>query len=85
MYEAYDEIAFRLHQLRMWIELDWWGSRLIDHYPFTCGLVIGVIVGYYAEPFADYCERVAGRRKLRYTLYKRIKERQDEQANKPSD
>lgn len=66
-----DELAFRAHQARVWLELDWWGYSILMTYPFASGLVLGVLAGFYAEPLTDWVERTLARRAMRKKLLKR--------------
>ena len=80
-----DEIVFRWHQLSLWWYLysdDWWAYKFIVAYPFSCGLLIGVLSGYYAEPFMMFCEKHAGRRAMRRRIRRRMMER-DEDGHLP--
>ncbi len=74
--QVLDEILFRYDQIEFWFYTRHWLAPFIHDYPVTFGLVIGVITGYYAEPFMDWCERMQGRRAMRRRLHKnRVKQK----------
>jgi hypothetical protein len=81
-----DEIVFRWHQILFWWDMhreNWWGYQYLVAYPFWCGLLIGVLTGYYAEPFMDFCEKHAGRRAIRRKIKRNIAARKrNENSNR---
>lgn len=71
---VFDEITYQLHMLEVWWYLhrdSYWLYQYYTHYPFGVGIVMGLVVGYYAEPTLDFIERHAARRAMRRRLRKK--------------